>query len=134
MIIFNKYCSQPNESNIEQNCPGLGNSKSINCHQIGSGVQNEAGQNLTEFCWELSDHSKHTLPMTQEMRVYMDITDGQYWNQTDYFLCSWRWRSSIQSAKTRLGAHCGSDHEVHTEKFRLKSKKVGKRTGHSGMN
>jgi len=35
--------------------------------------------------------------------------DGQHQNQTDYILCSQRWRSSIQSAKTRLGAHCGSD-------------------------
>ena len=38
-----------------------------------------------------------------------------------------KWRSSIQSAKTRLGADCGSDHELLT-KFRLKLKKVGKTT------
>ena len=37
-------------------------------------------------------------------------------------------RCSIQSAKTRLGADCGSDHEVLTAKFRLKLKKVGKIT------
>ena len=36
-----------------------------------------------------------------------------------------RWRSSIQSAKTRLGADCGSDHELLIAKFRLKLKKVG---------
>ena len=35
---------------------------------------------------------------------------GQYQNQIDYILCSQWWRSSIQSAKTRLGADCGSDH------------------------
>ena len=35
--------------------------------------------------------------------------------------------SSIQSAKTRPGADCGSDHEL-TAKFRLKLKKVGKTT------
>ena len=35
---------------------------------------------------------------------------------------------SIQSAKTRLGADCGSDHELLTAKFRLKLKKVGKTT------
>ena len=52
--------------------------------------------------------------------------DGQYWNQTDYILCSQRWRSSIQSAKTRLGADYGSDIELLIEKFRLKWKKVGK--------
>ena len=54
--------------------------------------------------------------------------DGQHWNQTDYILCSQRWRSSIQSAKTRLGADCGSDHELLIVKFRLKLKKVGKTT------
>ena len=43
-------------------------------------------------------------------------------------LCSQRWRSSIQSAKTRPGADCGSDHELLIAKFRLKWKKVGKTT------
>ena len=37
-------------------------------------------------------------------------------------------RSSIQSAKTRLGADCGSDHELLIAKSRLKLKKVGKTT------
>ena len=37
-------------------------------------------------------------------------------------------RSSIQSAKTRLGADCGSDQELLIAKFRLKLKKVGKTT------
>ena len=48
--------------------------------------------------------------------------------QIDYILCSQRWRSSIQSAKARLGADCGSDHELLIAKFRLKLKKVGKTT------
>ena len=43
-------------------------------------------------------------------------------------ICSQRWRSSIQSAKTRPGAYCGSDHELLIAKFRLKLKKVGKTT------
>ena len=46
----------------------------------------------------------------------------------NYILCSQRWRSSIQSAKTRLGDDCGSDHELLIAKFRLKLKKVGKTT------
>ena len=36
--------------------------------------------------------------------------------------------SSIQSAKTRPGADCGSDHELLIAKFRIKLKKVGKTT------
>ena len=39
-----------------------------------------------------------------------------------------RWRSSIQSVKTRLGADCGSDYELLIAKFRLKLKKIGKTT------
>ena len=39
-----------------------------------------------------------------------------------------RWRSSIQSAKTRPAIDCGSDHELLIAKFRLKLKKVGKNT------
>ena len=54
--------------------------------------------------------------------------DGQHQNQTDHILCSQRWRSFIQSAKTRPGADCGSDHELLIAKFRLKLKKVGKTT------
>ena len=50
-------------------------------------------------------------------------------NQIDYILCSQRCRSSIQSAKTKPGADCGSDHELLIAKFRLKFKKVGKTTG-----
>ena len=44
------------------------------------------------------------------------------------FLCSQRWRSSIQSAKTRPGAECSSCHELLNAKFRLKLRKVGKTT------
>ena len=39
-----------------------------------------------------------------------------------------RWRSSIQSAKTRLGADCGSDHELLIAKFGLKLKEAGNMT------
>ena len=54
--------------------------------------------------------------------------DGQHRNQIGYILCSQRWRSSIQSAKTRPGADCGSDHKLLIAKFRLKLKKVEKTT------
>ena len=49
-------------------------------------------------------------------------------NQTDYILCSQRWRSSIQSAKTRPGVDHGSDHELLIAKLGLTLKKVGKTT------
>ena len=53
---------------------------------------------------------------------------GKYQNQRDHILCNQRWRSYIESAKTRLGADCASDHEFLIAKFRLKLKKVGKTT------
>ena len=44
------------------------------------------------------------------------------------FFAAKRWRSSIQSPKTRPGADCSSDHELLIAKFRLKLKKIGKTT------
>ena len=73
---------------------------------------------------EHTAHSKYPLSTTQETIS----PDGQYRNQIDYILCGQRWRRSIQSAKTRLGADCGSDHELLIAKFRLKLKKVEKTT------
>ena len=60
------------------------------------------------------------------MTLHMDFPNGEYQNQTDYSLCSLRWRTSIQSVKTRLTADYGSDHEILIAKFRLKLKKGGK--------
>ena len=72
---------------------------------------------LLQHCW-----SGHRLGLPWYWMV------GQHRNQIDYILCSQRWRSSIQSAKARPGADCGSDHELLIAKFRLKLKKVGKTT------
>ena len=67
--------------------------------------------------------------LLHKRRLYTRTSpDGQHRNQIDYIPCSQRWRSSIQSAKTRQGADCGSDHEFLIAKFRLKLKKVGKTT------
>ena len=71
----------------------------------------------------------NTLFQQHKRRLYTWTSlDGQHRNQIDYILCSQRWRSSIQSAKIRLRADCGSDHELLIARFRLKLKKVGKTT------
>ena len=94
------------------------------------GVQNEAGHRLTELCQENAWVIANTLFQQHKRRFYMrTLPDGQYRNLIDYILCSRRWRRSIQSAKTRPGGDCGSDHELLIAKFRLKLKKVGKTTG-----
>ena len=97
--------------------------------KFGFEVQNEAGQRLTESCQENALFIANSLFQQHKRKLYTWTSpDGQYQNQTDYILCSQRWRSSIQSAKTRPGAACGSDHELLIAKFRLKLKKVGKNT------
>ena len=123
-------------SNIQKRCPF--HSRELECksrksrdtwndRQIWPWVQNEAGQRLTEFCQENELVIANTLFNNRRLYTWTS-PDGQYRNQIDYILCSQRWRSSIQSAKTRLGADCGSDHEIFIAKFRLTLKKVGKTT------
>ena len=102
--------------------------------KFGLGMRNEAGQRLIGSCQENALVIRNTLFQQHKGRLYTWISpDGQHQNQIDYILCSQRWRSSIQSAKTRLGTDCGSDHELLITKFRLKLKKVGKTVDHSGM-
>ena len=97
--------------------------------KFGLGIWNEAGQRLIELCQENALVIANTLFQQHKRRLYTWISpDGQYRNQINYTLCSQRWRRPIQSAKTRLGADCGSDHELLIAKFRLKLKKVCKTT------
>ena len=59
--------------------------------KFGLGVQNEAGQRLTEFCQENTLVIANTLFQQHKRRLYTWTSpDGQYRNQTDYILCSQR--------------------------------------------
>ena len=108
-----------NETVGSQETPGVTGKFSV-------GVQNETGQRLIEFCQE---NIVNTLFQQHKRRLYTWTSPGgQHRNQIDFILCSQRRRSSIQSAKTRLGADCGSDHELLIAKFRLILKNVGKNT------
>ena len=81
--------------------------------KFGLGVQSEAGQRLIEFCQEDALVIANTLFQQHKRLLYTWTSpDGQHQNQIDYILFSQRWRSSIQSAKRRPGADCGSDHEL----------------------
>ena len=78
--------------------------------RFGLGEQSEPGQRLTKFCQENALDIANTLYQQQKRRLYMwTPPDGQDQNQTDYIRCRQRRRSSIQSAKTRPRADCGSD-------------------------
>ena len=63
----------------------------------------------------------------------MDITRWSIPKSDLISLCSPKCRSSIQSAKIRLGADYGSNHELLIAKFRFKLKKVWKTLDHSCM-
>ena len=83
--------------------------------KFGLGIQNETGQRLVEFCQENTLVIANTLFQQHKKRLYTWTSpDGQYLNQ---ILCSQRWRSSNQSAKTRPGVDCGSDYELLIAKF-----------------
>ena len=95
-----------NEKVESQEIPGV-------TGKFGLGIQNEARKRLMEFCQENALVIANTLFQQHKKQLYTWTSpDGQYQNQIDYILYSQRWRSSIQSAKTRLGADCGSDHEL----------------------
>jgi len=97
--------------------------------KFGLGVWNESRQSLIEFCQE----NALVIANTLSNNTREDSTPG-YHQMVDteirliIFFCSKRWKSSIQSAKTRKEADCGSDHELLIAKFRLKLKKVEKTT------
>ena len=129
---------RPSRTNTQKRCPfhyrGLEckSRKSSNTwsnRQIWPWNAEWSRQRLIEFYQENALVIANTLFQQHKRRLYTWTSPGgQHWNQIDYILCSQRWRSSIQSAKRRLGVDCGSDHELLIAKFRLKLKKVGKTT------
>ena len=82
-----------------------------------------------EFCQKNALVIANTLFQQHQRRLYTWTSpDGQHRNQIDCILCLQKWRSSIHSAKTKLGADCGSDHALLIAKIRLNLKKVEKTT------
>ena len=64
----------------------------------------------------------------QEKTLHMDISRWSTLKSDWLYSLQPKGENSIQSAKTRPGADCGSDHKLLIAKCRLKSKKVGKTT------
>ena len=114
--------------------------------KFGLGVQNEAGQRLTEFCQENTLVIANNLFKQHKRRLHIWTSPhGQCWNQTDYILWSQRFSKSFcickfyksfsickssngEISKNKTGTDCSSDHELLIAKFRLKLKKVGEMT------
>ena len=109
--------TRPSRTNTKKRCPfhqqgleGKVGSQEISgiTDKFGLGVQNEAGQSLTKFCQENTLVTGNTL--FQQHNTRDDSTHGhhqmrQCQNHINYMLCSWRWRSSIESAKKWDGEH-----------------------------
>ena len=94
--------------------------------KFGLGVQNEAGQRLTEFCQEDTLLTANTLFQHHKRRLYTWTSpDGQHQIRLIIFFQS-KMEKLYTVNKKRPGTDCGSDHEVLIAKFRLKLKKVGK--------
>ena len=76
-------------------------------------------------------HLKQVSATISEISARICVMDITKWStpKSDWlYSLNQRRNSSIHSAKTRLGADCGSDHELLIAKFRLKLKKVEKTT------
>ena len=128
------WASSVKFSSVTQSCLTL--CDPVDCSTPGFPVQNqnlELAQThvhqVSEFFQENALVIANTLFQQPKRRLYAWTSpDDPYQNQIGYILCSQWWRSSIQSAETRQGTDCGSDHELLIAKFRLKLKKVGKTT------
>ena len=69
---------------------------------FGVWIQNEGRKRLIEFCQKNTLVIANTLCQQHKTRLYTwASSDGQYPNQTDYILCSQRWRSPIRPAKNK---------------------------------
>ena len=82
---------------------------------------------------EHTGHSKHHLSTTKEKTLHMDNTRWSIPKSDLLYSLKPKMEKLIQSAKTRPGADCGSDHELLIAEFRLKLKKVEKPLDHSSM-
>ena len=85
-------------------------------------------QRQAEFCQENAGHSKHTLKTTQEKTLHMDITRWSTPKSHSLYSLQSKMEKLYTVSKNKMGADCGSDHELLIAKFRLKLKKVKRTT------
>ena len=102
--------------------------------KFGLGVWNEAGQRLIEFCLENALVIANTLFQQHKRRLYTWTSpDGQYWNQTDYVLCSKRQRALHSQQKQDLELTVAQIMHSILQNSGLNLRKLRKPQGHSGM-
>ena len=128
---------RPSRTNTQKRCPfhyrgleyKLGSQEIPGATgKFGLGVQNEAGQRLTEFCQENEMVIANKVFQQHQRRLYTWTSpNGQYQSHIDYILCNQN-RETLYSHKQQDWELTGSDHEHLIAKFILKLKKVRKST------
>ena len=96
--------------------------------KFGSGVWNEAGQRQIEFCKENTLVIANTVFQQHKKRLHMDIIRWSTLKSDWLYHLQPKMEKLYTVRKSRLGADCGSVHELLIAKFRFKLKKVGKTT------
>ena len=101
--------------------------------KFGLGIQNKAGQRITEFCQENALVIANTL-FQQHKRRHGHGHDQMVNTEIRLiiFLAA-KDREVLYSQQKQERELTGSDHELLIAKFRLKLKKVGKPLDHPGM-
>ena len=72
--------------------------------KFGLGVQNEAGQRVTEFCQENTLFIDNTLFQHKRSLYTWTSPDGEHQNQVDYILHSQRWEMLYTVSENKTGS------------------------------
>ena len=95
----------------------------------GSGIINENGERLVEFCTTNNLVIGGTLfPHREIHKITWCSPNGRDRNQIDHLLINGKLRRSLRDVKVRRGADIGSDHHLVTACLKLKLKSAGRLT------
>ena len=98
-----------------------GKNTGVGCHFLLQCMKVKSESEVAQSCLTLSDPMDCSLPGSSVHGILQARV-------LEWGAITFSGRSSIQLAKIRPGADCGSDHELLITKFRLNLKKLGKTT------
>ena len=134
--------TRPSRTNIENRCPFQYRGQECESRKSRDTWSN---RKIWPWCTQLSrvkvnrvwprectGHSKYLLP-THKRRIYARTSPDWLYTEIRLIIFFAAKNEEYSQQNTRLGADCGSDHELLVAKFRLKLKKVGKSLDYSDM-